>query len=110
MFRGEEIEPKRIRPLNVEKKAAGEGGAGAPTSPSPGARSVFADISKYCSPGAELRGVSSDSSLKIYPSRVLLVIQISFLGIFLIRISDNGFSISASGHPAPEISYARDTL
>ena len=70
MFRGEEIE-KGNQTTNEEKKAAGEGGAWAPTSPSPGARSVFAEIIMCC---GRIYGVSSDSSLKTYPSRDLLVL------------------------------------
>lgn len=78
-----------------------------PTSPSPGARSVFAEISMYCSRGSGSWGVSSDSSLKTYPSRDLLVLQISFLGILLVNIPDNGISIPASGHSAAEIPCTR---
>lgn len=70
MFRGEEIE-RGIRPPTKKKKAAGEGGAWAPTSPSPGARSVFAEIIMCC---GRIYRVSSDSSLKTYPSRDLLVL------------------------------------
>lgn len=69
MFRGEEIE-RGIRPPK-KKKAAGEGGAWAPTSPSPGARSVFAEIIMCC---GRIYRASSDSSLKTYPSRDLLVL------------------------------------
>lgn len=47
---------------------------GAPTSPSPGARSVHADITAWYGPGYSK--CASDSSLN-YPSRDLLV-QISF--------------------------------
>lgn len=60
MFRGEETE-RRIRPPTKKKKAAGEGGAWAPTSPSPGARSVFAEIIMCC---GRIYRASSDSSLK----------------------------------------------
>lgn len=54
--------------------------------------------------------MSSDSSLKTYPSRDLLVLQIYILGIIRVNISDNGFSIPASGYSAAKIPCARDAL